>query len=238
MWLKKIDDATYQTYAMAAGGFVSRAEYNRLEERVVRAEQLIRAQNEQIKKLTQQAGEWSMQYMGAMGMGGMGAMGMGAMGMGAMGGRAGVRERTPRGNINKPPLPVPVNPAALQSLEEFIVENGLDEKCGENLRSQPLEVQQFVIGRGPAEGTNPSAMITARIAKCVQEYSIGDTGGDLGSKLEEFIAQNTLDAQVAQNLRESSTACQYAVLSLGPATGKNPSAMVQGRIAKFVRGRL
>merc|ERR1719375_2237472 len=129
-----------------------------------------------------------------------------------------------------------MDPGQLPSLEEFAAQNMLDAKCVENLRSQPEEVQQFVIGRGAAEGSNPSAMITARIAKCVADYSIPIA--DITSKVEDFILANGLDDNLANNLRSESTDCQLAVLSLGPARGTNTSAMVQGRISKFKKGRL
>merc|ERR1719253_2307579 len=98
------------------------------------------------------------------------------------GGGGGGRDhsRSPRGGpAYKPPLPVCVDPSKLQSIDEFAAMNNLDAKCIDNLKCQPLEVQHFVIGKGPAEGSNPSAMITARIAKCAAEYTIGDVSGDL-----------------------------------------------------------
>merc|ERR1719253_1936001 len=96
------------------------------------------------------------------------------------GGGGGGRDhsRSPRGHpAYKPPLPVCVDPSKLQSVDEFSKMNNLDAKCTENLKSQPLEVQHFVIGKGPAEGSNPSAMVTARIAKCAAEYTIHDASG-------------------------------------------------------------
>jgi hypothetical protein len=238
---------------MQGQGFVTKLEYHVLEQRVIRAEQLIRAQNEQIKTLKErldylntgvdvasQQSALTMQLMRA----GVGAMGAGAMGAGAYGAAVAPTgrdaSRTPRGPMGtKPPLPVCVDPSQLPSLEEFGAQNMLDSKCIENMRSQPIEVQQFVIGRGPAEGTNPSAMITARIAKCAAEYSIGEnSSGDIINKVEELIATCSLDENVANALRGLKTDGQMAVLSLGPAGGTNPSAMVQARIAKWNRGRL
>eukprot|EP00416_Gambierdiscus_australes_P043231 CAMPEP_0171101742 /NCGR_PEP_ID=MMETSP0766_2-20121228/55864_1 /TAXON_ID=439317 /ORGANISM="Gambierdiscus australes, Strain CAWD 149" /LENGTH=173 /DNA_ID=CAMNT_0011561867 /DNA_START=51 /DNA_END=572 /DNA_ORIENTATION=- len=147
----------------------------------------------------------------------------------------------------------------LISLSEFALNNGLDDKCVEALQSQSQEVQNHVISQGPVEGRNPSAMVMSRIAKSAHELmaqggghgasaavsSYGGRGELTGSgeemdedTLEEFILSNGLDEKAADSLRNQSPECQMAVISHGPADGRNSSAMVMGRIAKYIRGDL
>lgn len=132
---------------------------------------------------------------------------------------------------------------AAMSLEEFSLMNNLDEKCVQVLNIQPPEVQQYVISQGPAGGTNPSAIVMARIKKFGAGSSfqippaVTPSGFDLANvpeKVEEFIAVHALDEQCAQLLRTQTVDVQVAVLNLGPAEGRNSSAMVMGRIGKVL----
>mmetsp|Transcript_118463 Transcript_118463/g.330458 ORF Transcript_118463/g.330458 Transcript_118463/m.330458 type:complete len:251 (+) Transcript_118463:24-776(+) len=134
---------------------------------------------------------------------------------------------------------------------EFAIANGLDDKCVEALSSQPPEVQQHVISQGPVEGRNPSAMVMGRIAKATSELmALGAasmsavatanlaTRRDVQGGVEDFIANNGLDEKCADSLRAQTIDCQLAVIGQGPADGRNSSAMVMGRIAKYLRGDL
>merc|ERR1712129_199318 len=110
---------------------------------------------------------------------------------------------------------------------------------------------------GPVEGRNPSAMVMGRIAKYdgsgaggsvmqVEAFNHGGYGRGMGggggddvtAQVEEFIIQNGLDDKSAESLRNQSPEVQVAVLNLGPAEGRNPSAMVMGRLAKAGRGEI
>merc|ERR1719291_871656 len=142
-----------------------------------------------------------------------------------------------------------------QTAQEFAIANGLDEKCSEILVNCSPEVQQYVICQGPADGRNPSAMVMARIAKCSNAtpgQAVGVAGGlypmtlsgtpiagaqmttgvlmtgqgDIPQKVEEFIVANSLDEKCAEAFRVQSQPCQVAVMNLGPAEGRNASAMI------------
>merc|ERR1719162_2471825 len=65
----------------------------------------------------------------------------------------------------KPPIPTPPPGVPLMSTEEFASMNSLDAKCMEVLMNQVPEVQQYVVGLGPCEGRNPSAMVLSRVRK-------------------------------------------------------------------------
>jgi hypothetical protein len=208
-------------------GFVSRADYTKLEQQVEQAEMKLRQQELITTELVQRLATIL-----------SGAATMGADSGGGGGGYT--RERTPR--RQKPPLPA-VDPTTVPGVEVFAFQNGLDEKCTENLMSQPVEVQNFVMSQGPASGTNPSAMIVGRIARCSREFDISATMsaenfGEVSSKLEEFIAANQLDETIANALRSAPQGCQVAVMSLGQANGRNPSAMIAGRMGKWHKGQL
>eukprot|EP00811_Abedinium_folium_P005015 NODE_14619_length_1097_cov_4.788660.p1 GENE.NODE_14619_length_1097_cov_4.788660~~NODE_14619_length_1097_cov_4.788660.p1 ORF type:complete len:238 (+),score=46.76 NODE_14619_length_1097_cov_4.788660:107-715(+) len=162
------------------------------------------------------------------------------------------RSRSPRGLalaavMRVPPPMIRANLAvggAPTSLEDFATQNNLDAKCYEVLQAAPLEVQQMVISQGPAEGKNPSAMVVARIAKCGAGFTKGCVNAAMGGasgivqspeNLEEFICMNELDDKCAQALRNQSWPCQAAVMAKGTVEGRNPSAMIMGRVAKFMR---
>merc|ERR1711871_583263 len=98
----------------------------------------------------------------------------------------------------------------------------------------PPEIVDYVISQGPCTGRNPSAMVMGRIKKAQQEVS----ASGLEMEVQQFIADNGLDDKVAEQLMSCSPDCQVAVLNHGPATGRNPSAMVVGRIKKFNQGGL
>lgn len=127
------------------------------------------------------------------------------------------------------------------SIEEFADVNNLDDKCIEVLKLQPPEVQQYVISQGPAGGRSPSAIVMARIKKCgagghIQVPAAPPAGFDfdrIAQTVEEFISTNGLDDKCSELLRTQTVDCQVAVLNLGPADGRNASAMVMGRIARF-----
>merc|ERR1712183_788334 len=126
------------------------------------------------------------------------------------------RSRTPRTQTNKPWIPLPADASSLPSVEEFCQQNGLDDKCMWTLKGQPLEVQLHVMAQGPVEGgKNPSAMMTSRIQKCLNEYTV-PIAAYLQEKVEDFIGTNGLDESVGQSLRDQSDECKSAVLSLGP----------------------
>eukprot|EP00928_Gymnodinium_smaydae_P053151 TRINITY_DN37206_c0_g1_i1.p1 TRINITY_DN37206_c0_g1~~TRINITY_DN37206_c0_g1_i1.p1 ORF type:complete len:259 (-),score=61.97 TRINITY_DN37206_c0_g1_i1:106-786(-) len=209
------------------GGWVPRSEYQALEKRLQRAEMAIVNQEQQLCSLGQQ-----LMIAGL------------ASASGMMGGGSGARDRsrTPSswfggmGGGEKPTLPQPQGEVV--SVEEFAIQNSLDQKCIENLRAQPLEVQKFVIAQGLVDGKNPSAMVMSRIARCMKDYQISSgSSDDIKSKVEEFIIANGLDENVAEALRTQNEQSQVAILSQGPADGRNPSAMIQGRIAKLKLAR-
>lgn len=227
-------------------GWVSRQEFQALEARVNKAEQAIKLCHHQLQ--TQQTQKQALGQLRALvtaaKSGQLGNLGLGGSSRG-LGDRAfpgpieRERSRTPRSSAPKAVLSLPDDAPLFPTVEEFAAQNGLDQKCVRTLMGQPIEVQMHIMGQGPLEGgSNPSAMVMSRIAKCLSEYQLPTTVAT-PDKVEEFIASNGLDEPVGMLLREQSDECKTAVLSLGPVDGRNPSAMVQGRIKKFLAtGRL
>jgi len=232
---------------------VTRAEYQKLEARVRKAEGSVKQLQQQIQAIGMFGMGGGMASMGGMGMNSMGAMGaMGGMGgMGAMGGMgmgfgaAGDHSRSPRG---RQPVGTGV---ANQTATEFALSNGIDENCLEALMAQPEDVQNYVISQGPVEGRNPSAMVMSRIARAGGTGSAGGppgqyspaqaqpwAGEDVTTKVEEFIIENGLDDKCAAMLRAKAPAIQAMVINQGPAVGqaRNSSALVVGRIIKASQG--
>merc|ERR1719468_1158230 len=117
-------------------------------------------------------------------------------------GRAADHSRTPRGNGMRQP---PGTGVATQTVTEFALQSGIDEKCLEALMAQPEDVQNYVISQGPVEGRNPSAMVMSRIGKAggvsvdgganqfsSPRASMAWSGEDLSPQVEEFINENGL----------------------------------------------
>lgn len=215
---------------------VSRQEFQALEARLKKAEQAINSCNQQLQTQNQVISQLRALVTagivaGAARSGQLANLGLGVHGRGAF---ERDRSRTPRSSAEKPMLPLPDQTSQIPTVEEFAMQNGLDQKCVRTLMGQPLEVQIHIMRQGPLEGgKNPSAMVMSRIAKCLSEYQL-PTAIATADKVEEFIASNGLDESVSNSLREQNDECKTAVLSLGPVDGRNPSAMVQGRIQKFL----
>eukprot|EP00927_Polykrikos_kofoidii_P035832 TRINITY_DN30347_c0_g1_i1.p1 TRINITY_DN30347_c0_g1~~TRINITY_DN30347_c0_g1_i1.p1 ORF type:complete len:240 (+),score=37.54 TRINITY_DN30347_c0_g1_i1:56-775(+) len=237
--------------------YVERSEYEALERRLIRAEQSLRTQDAQIKLLQARFDAIAMppQHMSSMCRPPL----VIAPSTAPLRDRSrsplplplirGVATHMQQPTISKPAVVRQHQGTKIMSAEEFATMNDLDSKCSEALFNQPAEVQEYVIGMGPADGRNPSAMVMARIAKCTSEFSMGPGGHntisagllqdlEIEERVEDFICDNSLDKKCADALRTQTPECQAAVISLGPAEGRNSSAMVVGRIAKFVRGEL
>lgn len=93
-----------------------------------------------------------------------------------------------------------VSPA---EIDQFIIDNRLDEKAVQNLRAEPPNIQRAVIDRGSlAECLNPSSAVIGRIrdAKLQAKYGhsvAGGCGGTLGTPAfssSAFSANATFDA--------------------------------------------
>lgn len=135
-------------------------------------------------------------------------------------------------------------------IENFIAENGVDEKAATMLMNESPSVQQAVLDAGSLQGSrNASASLIGRIKK-IKESGGGGGGksgsggfggamasmfgmGNISGKVQQFIAVNGLDEKAAKSLREQDPMIQQAVLEGGPLEGaNNKSAAVIGRISR------
>lgn len=124
-------------------------------------------------------------------------------------------------------------------IEQFILENRLDERAQQMLRSENALVQKNVMDRGSlADCSNPSSAVTGRIrdargaygggvAAVVSSAAVTITANDV----EQFILENRLDESAAQQLRSEQPTVQQLVFEKGTlADCTNPSSAVLGRI--------
>jgi len=114
----------------------------------------------------------------------------------------------------------------------FVEENSLDMDADSKLRSQSLEVQQIVISEGKLTGRNTSAVLGGRIKRTVD----GLAQSQQGDAVSMFCAENGIDAGAEQNLRDQDHYVVQAVLSEGPCTGRNTSAILTSRIRRIIAG--
>jgi len=125
-------------------------------------------------------------------------------------------------------------------VEGFIVESMLDERASEILRQCTPDVQRAVVSSGgTGDARNPSAVVLARIKAAKMKTQAGGGGGgrgqdrqDVDGAVQQFVQENDLDEKSSQALLFCPPDVQQQVLSQGPLEGRNPSAMVMGRIKR------
>lgn len=125
-------------------------------------------------------------------------------------------------------------------VEGFIVESMLDERASEILRQCTPDVQRAVVSSGgTGDARNPSAVVLARIKAAKMKTQAGGGGGgrgqdrqDVDGAVQQFVQENDLDEKSSQALLFCPPDVQQEVLSHGPLEGRNPSAMVMGRIKR------
>merc|ERR1719375_1889724 len=64
-----------------------------------------------------------------------------------------------------PPGGATVPPGPPDAIDEFVKVNGVDPRAASMLKALPKECQDSILADGPVSGTNPSAVLTARIRK-------------------------------------------------------------------------
>mmetsp|Transcript_43472 Transcript_43472/g.81635 ORF Transcript_43472/g.81635 Transcript_43472/m.81635 type:complete len:499 (+) Transcript_43472:63-1559(+) len=116
-------------------------------------------------------------------------------------------------------------------VQEFCQYNGVDEKAGANLMAQTPPVQQLVLAEGQITGRNPNAVLTSRIKRIMDNGNFREP-----SPMSRFVSENFLDFNAEQKLREQPRDIQKLVLEEGPLTGRNPSAVLSGRIRRIQEG--
>jgi len=106
-------------------------------------------------------------------------------------------------------------------VETFIWQYELDENAAAALRSSPEDVVKSVISQGPPTGTNPSALIMARLREVSAETT---------QDWDSFIS--VVDERAKELFCAQSEELQQTVMAEGPLFGSNPSAILMARIRK------
>lgn len=147
---------------------------------------------------------------------------------------------TQRGHRGPPPS------ITQAEVEDFIRENGVDEKAGGDLLGCPPEVQARVLARGDMRNArNPNAMLISRIKECRKAaekdgFDGGAPGGGIDRSelpahseedVEDFIRDNDFDERAGNDFRQCPPEVQARVMSRGSMRdARNPSAMLLSRI--------
>ncbi|CAJ1431069.1 unnamed protein product [Effrenium voratum] len=122
-----------------------------------------------------------------------------------------------------------------EAVEQFIVENGLNERAADALRTVPPFVQEQVLEQGPLQGCRePSASCIGRIAKAQRGTVVGQSfHAPTADELTAFVQENVLSERASAALNEALPIIQRAVLDQGSLRGcREPSAGCMGRIKK------
>merc|ERR1719335_1970552 len=83
----------------------------------------------------------------------------------------------------------------MNDVEQFIQDEGVDEKAAEALRELEPELQEQVMSRGTlSEGRNPSAMLIGRVRDAKKTVGL--------NQVEQFIQEQGVDEEAAQGLRD------------------------------------
>lgn len=129
---------------------------------------------------------------------------------------------------------VTVDPAVL---DEFLSQEGVDERAAQELRAEEPAIIQAVLEAGPlTDAKNKSAAIIGRIGKAKKgRLFAGGLGGGGGLKdaVEKFLQDNDVDEKAANELRNENHAVKRMVLEEGGLdTANNKSAVVMQRIRR------
>lgn len=140
-------------------------------------------------------------------------------------------------------------PGYLDSVQNFITEHSIDQKAGVKLLDAREDVQRIVLDEGPVTGRNTSAIMLGRLKKAkiklgVDILGVGvatrkdwkpDAGREsLETQVCRFVKENSLDISAEQKLRTQEKHVQQAVCTEGKLTGRNPSAVLCGRIRRII----
>merc|ERR1719401_3292485 len=135
-------------------------------------------------------------------------------------------------------------------IDKFLQANDVDDRCSNDLRACPPEVQRIVLSRGDlSTARNPSAALIARIRDArtsVSNGSSGDRGGCGGGSrsnpsgdpsVEAFLRSNDVDESAAASLRGCPPDVQRTVIARGDLTGaRNPSSALLSRSRDATQG--
>lgn len=126
-------------------------------------------------------------------------------------------------------------------VEQFIMDNGIDEKAAIQLKELDFELQQEVLSRGMlSDARNPSAVLLSRIRQCRQQggrekRAIGGRSAreNLNDEVEEFVRANNLDERAQNCLAESDASVIRQLLATPLTDARNPSAVVLSRMRQI-----
>eukprot|EP00930_Biecheleria_cincta_P030698 TRINITY_DN21276_c0_g1_i1.p1 TRINITY_DN21276_c0_g1~~TRINITY_DN21276_c0_g1_i1.p1 ORF type:complete len:905 (+),score=178.73 TRINITY_DN21276_c0_g1_i1:64-2778(+) len=137
--------------------------------------------------------------------------------------------------------PVPAQfPPALDEVEQFIGDNGLEARAAESLRLAPPQVQRTVLDQGSLHSCrDPNAGCIGRLNRAqrdgVSHLLPGAPPAEASpEEVDAFIEDNQLNDRASEALRSIPPAVQRQILDQGSLRGcREPSAGCIGRIAKI-----
>lgn len=135
------------------------------------------------------------------------------------------------------------------NVEAFIVKNSVDASAAAKLRALSPEQQRIVIDRGDLQDArNPNAVLMGRIRDAERSgggdstrssapLSITSAGGGSDNSVDQFCAENRIDASAGDRLKALPRDVQKSVMGRGNLTdARNPNAVLMGRIRDAERG--
>merc|ERR1719382_210452 len=136
---------------------------------------------------------------------------------------------------------IPGFPMGASTVEAFIAKNNVDSSAASKLRALGPEQQKMVMDRGDLQDArNPNAVLMGRIRDAERSAEIRASmpmGADGASDIDQFIAENRIDASAGDRLRALPKDMQKTVMSRGNLTdARNPNAVLMARIRDAERG--
>jgi len=127
------------------------------------------------------------------------------------------------------------------AVEAFIAKNNVDSSAASKLRALGPEQQKMVMDRGDLQDArNPNAVLMGRIRDAERSAEIRASmpiSADGASDIDQFIAENRIDASAGDRLRALPKDMQKTVMSRGNLTdARNPNAVLMARIRDAERG--
>jgi len=122
------------------------------------------------------------------------------------------------------------------NVDQFCIDNGIDEEASNQLKELEIDMQREVLGRGPlSDARNPSAVLLSRIRQL--RTGGAKRGGGSGRdreywnrKIADFVRDNDLDDRARTCLQESDEDVLQELFRRPLTDARNPSAVVLSRI--------
>lgn len=122
----------------------------------------------------------------------------------------------------------------LDAVEQFLLDNPVDDNAAHQLRTAAPELQQTVLSRGNLRGVrNPSAALLARLRGQGPPPVDARPEPPRNEEVEEFLRRYGVDEMASDTMRRARRDVQEAIMDKGLDGVRNPSSALQARLREL-----